>query len=42
MIEADSEAFTMVANESEFEGYGVGEMDETGEIIEDTVYSDEM
>jgi len=42
MIEPDSEAFTMVANESEFEGYGVGEMDESGEIIEDTVYSDEM
>jgi len=42
MIEPDSEAFTMVANESEFEGYGVGEMDESGDIIEDTVYSDEM
>ena len=42
MIEPDSEAFTMVANESEFEGYGVGEMDESGEIIEDTVYSDDM
>ena len=41
MIEPDSEAFTMVANESEFEGYGVGEMDESGEIIEDTVYSDD-
>ena len=42
MIEPDSEAFTMVANESEFDGYGVGEMDESGEIIEDTVYSDDM
>ena len=42
MIEPDSEAFTMVANESEFDGYGVGEMDESGDIIEDTVYSDEM
>ncbi len=44
MIEPDSEAFTMVANESEFEGYGVGEMDESGEIIEDsydTGYSDD-
>ena len=36
MIEPDSEAFTMVANESEFDGYGVGEMDESGEIIEDS------
>ena len=44
MIEPDSEAFTMVANESEFDGYGVGEMDESGEIIEDsydTGYSDD-
>ena len=44
MIEPDSEAFTMVANESEFEGYGVGEMDESGEIIEDSYdagYSDD-
>ncbi len=41
MIEPDSEAFTMVANEAEFDGYGVGEMDESGEIIEDTVYSDD-
>ncbi len=44
MIEPDSEAFTMVANESEFDGYGVGEMDESGEIIEDSYdagYSDE-
>ena len=31
----------MVANEAEFDGYGVGEMDESGEIIEDTVYSDD-
>ena len=36
MIEPDSEAFTMVANEAEFDGYGVGEMDESGEIIEDS------
>ena len=36
MIEPDSEAFTMVANESEFDGYGVGEMDESGEIVEDS------
>ena len=36
MIEPDSEAFTLVANESEFDGYGVGEMDESGEIIEDS------
>ena len=44
MIEPDSEAFTMVANESEFDGYGVGEMDESGEIIEDSYdagYSDD-
>ena len=43
MIEPDSEAFTMVANESEFDGYGVGEMDESGEIVEDSYagYSDE-
>ena len=40
MIEPDSEAFTTVANESEFEGFGVGEMDESGEIIADT--ADEM
>ena len=42
MIEPDSEAFTMVANESEFDGYGVGEMDESGEIIEDVVPADDM
>ena len=36
MIEPDSEAFSLVANESEFDGYGVGEMDESGEIIEDS------
>ncbi len=41
MIEPDSEAFTMVANESEFDGYGVGEMDESGEIIEDTYTADD-
>ena len=44
MIEPDSEAFKMVADESEFDGYGVGEMDESGEIIEDsydTGYSDD-
>ena len=44
LIEPDSEAFTMVANEAEFDGYGVGEMDESGEIIEDsydTGYSDD-
>ncbi|MBR0447277.1 MAG: DNA-directed RNA polymerase subunit beta [Clostridia bacterium] len=40
MIEPDSEAFTTVANESEFDGFGVGEMDETGEIIADS--ADEM
>ena len=40
MIEPDSEAFTTVANESEFDGFGVGEMDETGEIIADI--ADEM
>ena len=40
MIEPDSEAFTMVANESEFEGFGVGEMDESGEIVADS--ADEM
>ena len=44
MIEPDSEAFKMVADESEFDGYGVGEMDESGEIIEDSYdagYSDD-
>ncbi len=42
MIDPDSEAFSLVANESEFEGYGVGEMDESGEIVEDESYdSDE-
>ena len=44
MIEPDSEAFTMVANEDEFDGYGVGEMDESGEIVEDSYdagYSDD-
>ncbi len=34
MVEADREAFTTVANENEFEGYGVGEMNEDGDIIE--------
>ena len=44
MIEPYSEAFKMVADESEFDGYGVGEMDESGEIIEDSYdagYSDD-
>ncbi len=35
VIEADSEAFSTVANESEFTGFGVGEMDESGEIVEE-------
>ena len=34
MVEPDREAFTMVADESEFSGYGVGEMNESGDIIE--------
>ena len=36
MIEPDSEAFKMVANESEFDGYAIGEMNEDGDIVEDT------
>ncbi len=34
MVDPDREAFTMVADESEFSGYGVGEMNESGDIIE--------
>ena len=34
MVDPDREAFTMVADESEFDGYGVGEMNESGDIIE--------
>ncbi len=34
MADVDREAFSTVANESEFEGYGVGEMNEDGDIIE--------
>ncbi len=41
MGDADSEAFSTVANESEFDGYGVGEMDESGEIVEDDSYNDD-
>ena len=41
MIEPDSEAFKMVANESEFDGFGIGEMNEDGEIIEDVVVSED-
>ena len=37
MIEPDSEAFKMVANESEFDGFGIGEMNEDGEIVEETL-----
>ena len=40
MIEPDSEAFKMVANESEFDGFGIGEMNEDGEIVEDTFTAD--
>ncbi|MBQ9859174.1 MAG: DNA-directed RNA polymerase subunit beta [Clostridia bacterium] len=40
MIDPDSEAFSLVANENEFEGYGVGEMDESGEIVEESYGSD--
>ncbi len=47
VITPDDEAFSMVANESEFDGYGVGEMDASGEIVEETYaadddYDDEM
>jgi len=41
MIEPDSEAFKMVANESEFDGFGIGEMNEDGEIVEDVVASED-
>ena len=34
MVDPDREAFTMVADEREFDGYGVGEMNESGDIIE--------
>jgi len=42
MIDPDSEAFSVVANESEFDGYGVGEMDESGDVVEDTYDADDM
>ena len=35
MVDPDREAFTMVADESEFDGYGVGSMDESGDIVDD-------
>ena len=38
MIQSDSEAFSTVANENEFEGYGVGEMNESGDIVEGDIY----
>ena len=46
VVNPDSEAFSVVANEGEFDGYGVGEMDASGEIVEDAVsveddYSDD-
>ena len=34
----DDEAFSTVANEGEFDGYGVGEMDESGEIVEEDIF----
>ncbi len=34
IADVDREAFSTVANENEFEGYGVGEMNEDGDIIE--------
>ena len=37
VIDTDSEAFSTVANESEFTGFGVGEMDESGEIVEEEI-----
>ncbi len=41
VVEVDSEAFSTVANENEFSGFGVGEMDETGEIVEETYAADD-
>ena len=38
MITPDDEAFSTVANEGEFDGYGVGEMDESGDIVEDDLF----
>ena len=40
MVSSDSEAFSTVANEGEFDGYGVGEMDENGDIVEDEAVED--
>ncbi len=41
MITPDDEAFSLVANENEFEGYGVGEMGADGDIIEESFDGDE-
>ena len=41
MIEPDSEAFTMVADESDFDGYGVSDIDEAGDDAFGAGYSDD-
>ena len=38
----DDEAFSTVADESDFDGYGVGEMDENGDIVEEDFAADEF
>ena len=41
MIEPDSEAFTMVADERDFDGYGVGDIEEAGDDAFGAGYSDD-